>query len=969
MRPHIIILFCYFVMTNATFFYRQKSSVTKRLFGSISNGPEHGSSINCARTPMERTGQYEGKLQFGCYCGSQTHNILDDDYITIRETIHREEFCYAGQQCIPPVYRTFKDVGVFGAENMVPIYTRNAISSESEFIRNPYCMRRKDTVVKRCSNRQGLYRNLGLCICNDVFIFDAYCNERFDIASEEPVPNCEHESGRNKNELFGEFCLCDSLDSRCTYNEYCHATFKKCSSNPILDLALGQCQQTGGHKTNSPNQVCQCGSQYCDGQEYCLVDGTCSKIGQPICPDQDGIISWSGSSANPVCICGNGDNIKKVSRHYYCDKDMPKNHRSVGQMFKTCHDNPYKSLTEVCTCGTETSDSMALYRYCWDHGDFCLDNGKCSTTPKDCPNKDGTVPLDLKDSVDTSCKCGTVKLFVTATHVHISTSTIQSSGIATHGMYCNADANLVSSVPIPTCEKHHGPQPQVCACGSTQCDANQYCNFKLQRCDDIPNGQCSHVLGQIRNENTCACGKSICNAPGQFCDCGIDSLECNINEHATCSSYQQCSNTVGDVVNEKACQCGTAPCGPTQFCNRDKNLCSATPNAICEPSKNALETSCYCEPQGDTCPQGKVCHPSDGCIDTAAECDGRQACNCEGTICKAGDFCDETDKVCTPYNTSSTLTYLTVKERTCEDQNHYSIYGKTPCKIAAQQYKNLTDVDVLEKESEFRKFDARHSGEETYYRDIRYPKGCTWLPLQEYANSHSPNSDTPCSGALECLCALPNCKAEDVDIVNYKCACHGKTCTSESGLYCYTLNLNVDARCQQYPQCTIGQQASQTCMCSEGHECQAGEYCKRNGICDTQIPCARNTQLTGACVCGNHDCSSGEYCIGNVCSPTATLPTATCGNQTTTDCICEDRVCTSSQTCRDNDCVEILNFDAKYWIPTGSSEGGEYCVSHRYLPPSELCETNKIISNTCNCGNYTGAPNELCKDNEIYRAF
>lgn len=969
MRFCILVFIFPMLSVNADFRYVSESTIntytdSSENIDSFQTFPSQGTVHNTYPSGFEDC-PVGRKADSDCYCGERTHHLrnISDSYSTILDTKKTYITCNQGQQCIPAVYARSENLRVFGKDNYVRQYSEDGQDSSSALYRNPACLRANKITVGACPNALGIKRNLRLCKCNNVYIRDAFCNARLNLASDEPVATCEFRKGKQPNPIFGEFCACGRLESRCEYLDYCHEKFQKCSKTPISSLSLGQCSI--GQKTNSQHKVCKCSAEeYCDGQDYCLIDGTCSVIAQPECTNTNGQVPYSGSYESPVCICGTGDNMKKVGDGEYCDTNMPKNYDSSGSTFPTCtNTSPFKRLENWCTCGTDTSGEYAEYNDC-KYDQFCNTDGKCSNL-LDCPNKDGTIQLNLQGGLhDTNCKCqetdGTDNFWI--------------SGTKHHGKYCNAEIGMVDTFPIPTCQRHDDVQPERCACASKAiCLQNQYCNFELGRCDDVPNQQCSHVLGQIRNDNTCACGKAICNAPGQFCDCGIDSPECNNNEHATCSSYQQCSNTVGDVENEKACQCGTAQCGPAQFCNRDKNLCSATPNAMCEPSLDLLETSCYCNPQGDMCPQGKVCHPSDGCIATAAECDGRQACNCEGTICKAGDFCDQTDKVCTPYNTSSELTYLSVKERTCEDQNHYSVYGKTECKIAAQQYKNLADVVVLQKESGVLTqpgYVSNGAWIPAKHWDVRYPKGCTWLPDENYANSHSPNSDMPCSSRLECLCALPICKAEDLDIVNYKCACHGETCTSESGLYCYTLDSNVDAKCQQYPQCTRGQQASQTCMCSEGHECQAGEYCKTNGLCDTQIPCARNKQIIWhLCVCGNHECSSGEFCIGNVCSPTATLPTATCGNQTTTDCICANRVCPSGQTCRNNNCVEILNFDSQEWAPLGVGQGSDYCVSHRYTLTDQSCANNQVISNTCNCGNYTGAPNELCKDNKIYSAI
>jgi hypothetical protein len=497
----------------------------------------------------------------------------------------------------------------------------------------------------------------------------------------------------------------------------------------------------------------------------------------------------------------------------------------------------------------------------------------------------------------------------------------------------------------------------------------------------------------------------LCGAAGEYCQKSLN----------TCSVEPICDNIAGDVPNEQACQCGTQSCGDGEFCNLDLNMCSPTPNAPCVVSSDLLVESCFCSTTNALCLAGKACH-EDGCLAVAAECDGTQVCNCDGTTCKAGEFCSP-DSKCTPYNTTAELTYKVVNERTCEGFNYYTVEGATACGAAAQGFYNLSINVKTYKSQNLPQSEYINSGPDRGWRywteRIRYPKGCAYIESQEYANSNSlldgkascsdtgpdgcyhysylqpdgectrlnpatecPESHASCSLSQKCLCALPTCKDQDVNIHEYRCGCGNKVCDGIIGTYCYTLDENDEKSCYRIPQCTKGTQTSTACFCSENNECAAGEYCKQNGICAAHPECPDGV-VDVACSCGTNTCNNGEYCVtlpnngetNDICSPIEVFQPSPCIDGES-ECLCGQQICGSYQVCNTNtsSCIYVLNIGDNKYVPSGVMVNGtEYCVSQRYAGYNEnlqSCDTS--TEQVCKCGDYSTAPGELCIDNKIY---
>lgn len=923
-----------------------------------------------------------------CNCGPIFKELYEYD-LTTRVTKLLESKttllqCKRDEQCVPGLYVNEMQLNTFGDSSKFEMYSKHPMTSSDKLSINSRCLPTHNYEVTECEHKKGLYMNLGMCQCNDIIIENGYCNVNIGVAAKEPVADCPETNGKTQLAIFNEFCVCGRFESRCSFGEYCHTGFQKCSSNQISDGVLGDCVKNGRTLTNSLTELCKCSDQhYCDGQEYCLIDGTCSKVMQTPCPNEDGSSYYTGTFEAPVCVCKGDKGTKKVANLQYCDVDLPLDFFAGGSIYPSCNTGSnFKQILAIsgdsrrCTCGVKPN---GVYDYC-KLGQFCV-NERCKNNPEICPNTDGTLVNSIGNG--NKCLCGSIH--------------------AQNNRFCNAEMNLVASHPIPSCEKTLFGQPEICACGSTICQTNDYCNFDESHCANVPNQVCEKTQGQYANEVSCLCGTSLCNSPGQYCQQSLN----------LCSSQALCTNTVGDEPNTQACQCGTASCGVDEYCNLDQNMCSPTPNAQCVVSSDLLEKSCFCSTTNALCPAGKVCH-RDGCLDTAAECDGTQVCNCDGTKCKAGEFCSA-DNRCTQYDTTAELTYKVVDERTCEDFRYYTVEGAAACEAAVQGYYNVS-VSVTRYKSQ----NLAHSeyirtwwnaGWRYWTERIRYPKGCAYIESQGYANSNSlldgkascpkhwshgygdcydysylqpdgectrlnpatecPESHSSCSLLQKCLCALPICKDEDVNIHEYRCGCGDNVCDSEKGLYCYTLDENKPNKCHSVRKCTKNAQTSDACFCSKNNKCEPGEYCKQDGICSSQPQCLLNEQNTVSCSCGNNECKSGEFCIEGICSSTNQLP-GNC-NHGESNCVCNQRICGSEQICdtTTTTCINIQNIDGTDYIPSGTIlNDTEYCVSQRYAGyENDIADCEVSADDICKCGDYKKYADELCLNDKIYKSI
>lgn len=927
-----------------------------------------------------------GKKHGGCTCGQVFKELgeldIQTSYYTIVETKTTWLQCAENEECIPPLYREARETNTFGHTGSITIFDSEKKTSDYKVYSNAQCLAAHNYAISDCFYTRGLYMNLGTCWCGQKAITNGYCNVGLDyLASDEPVADCPEQDSKTPLAIFNEFCLCGRWESRCEYQEYCHKGFKKCSTQPISENLLGDCVRNGQEKTGSANQLCKCSDDhYCDGTEHCLVDGTCSKVKQPTCSNTTGAVAYWGTFEAPVCVCQGSNGVKKVAIFQYCDTELPSDFRMSGTAYPSCKTTSgYQRITTIhdyhrkCTCGVKPNGE---YDYC-SKGTYCV-NKRCQSKPQVCPQTDGTAVNDI--GAGNQCSCG--------------------STIANHNQYCNAEMGLADDQEIPSCTRSVKRQTQICACGATKCATGQYCSVPHSHCASVPNQPCENENGQ--NELSCLCGTELCGTAGEYCQKSLN----------TCSAEPICDNIAGDVENTQACQCGTQTCGGGEYCNLDLNMCSPTPNAPCVVSSDLLFESCFCSTTNALCPAGKVCH-QDGCLDTVAECDGTQVCNCDGTKCKAGEFCSP-EKKCTPYNTTAELTYKVVNERTCEDFRYYTVEGATACQAAAQVVYNLS-IDVKTYKSQnLAQSEYINSGHYSnrgwrYWTErIRYPKGCAYIKSQEYANSNSlldgkascrpnwfggygdcydysylqpdgectrlnpatecPESHASCSRSQLCLCALPTCKDEDVNIHEYRCGCGNKVCDEKNGKYCYTLDENDPKSCYRIPQCTKGAQTSTACFCSENNECADGEYCKQNGLCAAHPECPDAPNVTTvACSCGVNTCNNGEYCIDDICSPTDTLPDV-CAEDGS-ECLCGQQICGSHQACNTNtsSCIDIVTIDGNKYVPSGVMVNEtEYCVSQRYAGYKDLKRCDTSTEGVCKCGEYSTAPGELCIENKIY---
>lgn len=230
-----------------------------------------------------------------------------------------------------------------------------------------------------------------------------------------------------------------------------------------------------------------------------------------------------------------------------------------------------------------------------------------------CDVSDGTLSNEF------ACACGTSSTLMPA--------------FCAGGEFCNAQAHLCATHPIPTCEYRDGfrQNPSGCACGLTLCDtSNPFCNALQSDCRSFP--MCSHGNGKQANSERCSCGTSYCDS-GQFCyklnsQCRDDSntfYTYNDGDPPVIVLGPVCDFTDGSAPHNSSTSC---ICGSSGYCDFKEGYCYAP------------FSECTQVPDPDRVNE---------CAYTGNEAKNTVACVCGGKVCEPnynGPFCLASSSLC-----------------------------------------------------------------------------------------------------------------------------------------------------------------------------------------------------------------------------------------------------------------------------------------------------------------------------------
>jgi len=145
---------------------------------------------------------------------------------------------------------------------------------------------------------------------------------------------------------------------------------------------------------------------------------------------------------------------------------------------------------------------------------------------------------------------------------------------------------------VADCESPNGEMrnKDSCACGKTvTCPSNEFCAASANICFAAELNSCKNAEGKNINGDPCYCGSSIC-AGGYTCTA----------RSSKCALLDPCANNNGKSVNVESCRCGPINCvgGIT---------CLLAQKSICGGSSAAVISVPFCQAQSKTlkCSSGK----------------------------------------------------------------------------------------------------------------------------------------------------------------------------------------------------------------------------------------------------------------------------------------------------------------------------------------------------------------------------
>ena len=339
------------------------------------------------------------------------------------------------------------------------------------------------------------------------------------------------------------------------------------------------------------NDDCDDG-EFCNGEEYCDIDGSC-QAGDPPCPD-DGV--W----------CNGDETCNEITDQ--CVTPTP-----------PCQDDGlYCNGTETCNESGQTCDHSG--DPCPDDGAWCNGAESCNETTDQCNTP--TPP------------CSDDSLYCNGTETcNESTDTCDHSGdpCSDDGVWCNGAESCNE-----TTDQCNTPVPP-CADDSIYCNGTETCNEGAQTC--------GHSGDPCTDDNLYCNGSESCNETSDSCDhtgnpCPDDGLYCN-GTNECIEATDQC-NEIPDP-----CPDDNQYCNGVESCNEDSDSCdhSGDPciddGLYCNGDESCNEDTESCEHSGDPCvDDGLFCNGNEFCSEEIEGCDH------SGNPCLEGQICNEDLDIC-----------------------------------------------------------------------------------------------------------------------------------------------------------------------------------------------------------------------------------------------------------------------------------------------------------------------------------
>ncbi|MCC6996369.1 MAG: putative metal-binding motif-containing protein [Deltaproteobacteria bacterium] len=405
----------------------------------------------------------------------------------------------------------------------------------------------------------------------------------------------------------GDLCAtsCDvEADTKCVPPAHCDA------SVCIMDLANGMaCNE------NSDCISAHCQNGFCCGNgDCCQVASNCPTFGSfnPIC---EGPGTCQGTRGAALCAnneCGTVNGVADDSacnattealtcgfyKSIYCSGAMAQTAPSCPSMCNShadCDDNGFcDPITRTCredlddgqACGTEALRCKSNYcgnGFCCTGGDCCANENDCPASYRRAPSCD--VPSACQGTRDIA-QCVASRC-TTSVAVPDDSACDMSIRASECGAWLPINCAGGGTQTSPVC-------PDSCT-GSSQCDANAYCNPAGSCVPDEPNGGACRVDGDCQVghcQNGFCCASGDCCATAANCTSYSTAAQCmtqatcqGTRVDGTCSAAFQCTTTT--VQDDSACAgLLSSDCGPYPAF-----FCSAAMNQAMQPLCNSMCTS------------------------------------------------------------------------------------------------------------------------------------------------------------------------------------------------------------------------------------------------------------------------------------------------------------------------------------------------------------------------------------------
>ena len=410
-----------------------------------------------------------------------------------------------------------------------------------------------------CPNKFGSTPNEHACVCgtNACSATDSYCYEVISMCDDEPIPGCPNGDGITP---LTSTCLCGN--DPCSPGQFCDDSIGKCDDVPY-------CVHTNGVLSNTHHASCHCGSVDCNvTSSYCDISkNQCHPL--PYCINADGTYNSND------CRCGT-DTCHQQSP--FCDisknscRSYPRCASREGEVFNTfgcsCGDVVCDSTTGLLCFANENRCSFDIC----DNRDGlipnvlnCICNSTVCESGYICVESDNRcdappcVKVRGNEANVQSCMCGSLNVCTPGT-----------------GLFCDIGNNFTCSSE-PTCTNTSGVNinSEQCTCGTEKCNAGEYCYAAQSACapyihprkiGEQTRPACYHQCGKKSNSPGCICGDS---------ECTIDSGLLCYAPTGTCTRPQTCEVTDGSIKNDRTCTCGKTECEAEQYCFADINACTS----------------------------------------------------------------------------------------------------------------------------------------------------------------------------------------------------------------------------------------------------------------------------------------------------------------------------------------------------------------------------------------------------------